>query len=143
MKFCYVNPEGGAVTVTTTANNGARSSWKCAHAHKEETGNWKAIEPFDLSTGDEGTVSHALLGKSSDFVDTALLWRVTACGEIQGVIKAKFNLTITQDGEEKYSIDSERKIPMCKDNSAIQFKDMVIFKYHSNEDEKSDIWDVL
>lgn len=143
MNFCYVNPDGGPVTVKITVDNGARSNWNCAHASKEDDNNWKAIESFKLNSGDDGTSEHALTADIKTFDETSLLWKVTACASIPGVEKAKFLLAIFQDDVELFEKKSERQVPQCQQNKAIQFKSMVAFKFHSDQDENVDIWDVL
>lgn len=143
MNFCYLNPDGGAVSIKITVDNGARSNWNCAHANKEDGDNWKAIETFKLNSGDDGTTEYVLTSDIKDFDKTSLLWRVTACATIPGTEKAKFLLNIIQDDIELYEKKSERQVPQCQENKAVQFKSMLAFKFHSDKDKKVDIWDVL
>ncbi|MFT6334718.1 MAG: hypothetical protein ACI86M_001619 [Saprospiraceae bacterium] len=142
MNFCYVNPDGGPLEVKITVDNGARSNWNCAHANKEDD-KWKALETFKLKSGDEGTDEHTLATDLKSIDDTSLLWRVAACGTVQGAERAKFTIVICQDGKEIYDKVSDRQVPACKDNKAVQFRNMVAFKLHSDNDKKADIWDVL
>jgi len=124
-------------------DNGARSNWKVAHAHKTNESNWTAIEKFELESGDNGTDEHVLVSDTKDLKDTAMLWRVTACGTVSGAERATFTWNIVQDDEVIYSKDTNRQTPQCNSNSAAQFRNMFVFKFHSKDDKKNNIWDVI
>jgi len=143
MDFCYVNPDGGAIEVKITVDNGARSNWNCALASKEDSGNWKAIESFKMNSGDDGTDDHSMKTQAKAMEGISLLWKVTSCAEVQGVERAKFLIELLQDGSKIYEKESDRLIPQCAENKAAQFKSMLAFKLHSDHDENVDIWDVL
>lgn len=142
MNFCYVNPDGGPIEVKITVDNGARSNWNCAHANKEND-QWKAIESFSLNSGDGGSDSHTITAGAKALDDTSLLWKVTACATVSGAERAKFLISILQDGKELFQKESDRQTPQCSDNQAAQFKNLLTFKAHSDNDKNADIWDVL
>ena len=97
MNYCYLNPNAGQIKMIITADNGARSNWKVAHAQKTDESDWSAIEKFEMVSGDSGSDEHVLITNPKDLKDTALLWRVTACGTIPGVERSTFSWSIVQD----------------------------------------------
>jgi hypothetical protein len=92
-RYCLVDPAGGPLKVTLSANNGVRVGGKFA-LRKENAD----LEAWDAATGDRGSTTHEMETAPRDTLHLALQWRLLCCSFIPGADSARIAVEVVQDG---------------------------------------------
>jgi len=138
--YCLIDPDGGSLKVRVTANNGIRSSsifilWEV------QDGKWVKKEKFKVITGDDGVDEFILLEKPDEIENDSLAWSINSCSFINNVERGEFNITIIQDGKDRWKKESSRLVPRCSEGKQLKFGSHVIFKHLISENiSTSNLW---
>lgn len=126
--YCLVDPQGGAIKVELTINNGIRSGALFILWEKDSNDKWIEKESFKMITGDDGIEKHILLEKPAEIENDLLAWNIKACAQINDANHGEFVVTIYQDGIKLWSKTSRRKVNYCNTGHSI-FGNQVFFKH--------------
>ncbi|GAA3513518.1 hypothetical protein GCM10022393_29140 [Aquimarina addita] len=138
--YCLIDPDGGFLKVTVTANNGIRTGavfvlWEI------QQGQWGKKEKFQVSTGDKGVDEFVINVRPTDIENNSLAWFMNACSSIHAIDRGEITINITQDNVNRFKKSSSRLIPKCNDAKQLQFGSHVIFKHMISENiSTSDLW---
>ena len=125
--YCLVDPQGGAIKVELTINNGIRSG-SLFTLWEKGSDKWNQKEAFKMLTGDDGMENHILLEKPAEIENDLLTWNIRACAQINDANHGDFVVTIYQDGNKLWSKKSSRKVNYCNTGHTI-FGNQVFFKH--------------
>ncbi len=130
--YCLIDPNGGAIKVQITANNGIRTGsifilWEI------QQGKWVKKEKFQAITGDDGLDEFILLEKPQDIENDSLAWSINACSLVPSVQRGEFTIVILQDTLNRWKKLSSRIVPSCSHGKQLTFGNHVIFKHLIND----------
>ncbi len=138
--YCLLNPQGGAITVQLTVNNGLRTGavfilWELQNKK------WAKKEKFRLTTGDNGIASFTLTEAPANIENDSLAWSINTCATIPSVSKGDFTITIIQDGIKRWKKKASRLVPNCSEGKHLTFGSHIIFKHLIEEQFiTADLW---
>lgn len=134
IRYCTINPNGGGLSVTMTADNGLRAGGRFGLYDTSQ----HLQEDWSVATGDDGEGEYQIKAGVGTLDGFEMVWRTRVCAFVPGVDSGRVDLTVTQDGVSCPLTSSTEwdltDVPECSAGQAQQKIFSLIFKTASGEE---------
>ncbi|MGE3800091.1 MAG: hypothetical protein AB7H80_03655 [Candidatus Kapaibacterium sp.] len=128
IRYCDINPNGGTLTVTMSANNGLRAGGRFGLY----TMGKELVEDWSIATGDGGSGTYQITTDVSKLDGYEMAWRTKVCAFLPGVNDGSISVEISQNGKPCKVFPSTEwdatDVPSCESGKLMQKTFSLIFQ---------------